>query len=211
MTFFGKATEAQPGDLFCASMGGLPGIGVELGQVLDGDPARWVSWITKGRPEVAPGVWPQWMYEHAGIYIGDMTVVEAEPAGARRRVIPDFENAGARYVLWSTGCFPDLSPTGRQLVVDAALRASDPKRPGGPVGYSWEDYLWLSMHRFGLNALWLEAYIKSSGHMICSQLADWCYQQGGEHIFSDGRWYGDVTPSDMAGNFVARARKLHLI
>lgn len=67
------------------------------------------------------------------------------------------------------------------------------------IGYSWADYGALGLHRFHLPTPLLKRYITSSGHMICSQLADHAALKGGWHLFDDGRWEGDVTPGDLTG------------
>lgn len=65
------------------------------------------------------------------------------------------------------------------------------------VPYSFADYGALALHRFHIPAPHLETFIKDSHHMICSQLADQAADDGGWHLFSDGRWAGDVTPGDL--------------
>lgn len=69
----------------------------------------------------------------------------------------------------------------------------------GLVGtpYSFADYGALALHRFHLPYPHLKHYIETSGHMICSQLADRAAELGGWNIFSDHRWHGDVTPGDL--------------
>ncbi len=64
--------------------------------------------------------------------------------------------------------------------------------------YSFLDYLALAAHRYRLPVPGLRTYIKSTGHLICSQLVDACYQAAGVQLFDDHRWNGYVTPSDLA-------------
>lgn len=130
-------------------------------------------------------------YEHALIYIGGGEIVEAEPGGARRR---------ARGVesgdLWSTGLW-NLSTATRSRICAAATRYV-----GTP--YGWLDYAALATHRLHIPAPGLRGYIASTGHMICSQLADQCYADAGVHLFADGRWPGYVTPGALANLIAAR-------
>lgn len=65
------------------------------------------------------------------------------------------------------------------------------------VGYSFIDYGALALHRFHLPTPHLRKYIRDSGHMICSQLADQAAADGGWHLFKDNRWPGAVTPGDL--------------
>lgn len=125
-------------------------------------------------------------YEHAFVYIGDGLVVEAEPGGARRGSLGYYAHAP---MLWSTGRIA-LTDGQRATVVAAAL---------GYVGvpYSFVDYLSIMALRFRLPVPWLHRYVANSGHMICSQLVDQCYQDAGIRLFPDGRWPGDVTPGDL--------------
>lgn len=204
MTFFGTATQPEPGDLFVASAGGGLGVAIKAGEILDGDPVRALAWALSGRPSPAPGVEEPWAYEHAGIYIGNHTIVQAQPGGADAVAVRDWQ-LGRKYVLWSTGVF-DLTTAQRNLITGAASRAAETHIP-----YSIADYLALTAHKLGLGTKALQDYIADSGHMICSQLDDWCYQQGSVQIFNDGRWNGFVTPADLAGEFIRRAQALKLI
>jgi cell wall-associated NlpC family hydrolase len=126
-------------------------------------------------------------YQHAFIYLGDGLILEAEPGGAR---VADLAQYDGRPMLWSTGRIP-LTPEHRQRIHDLALDMRG-------VPYSFSDYASLALHRLHVPAPHLRAYIRSSGHMICSQLVDRAYEMAGIHLFDDGRWEGDVTPGDLA-------------
>jgi hypothetical protein len=202
MTFFDpKITSPLPGDLFVGSVGGFLGTGIAVGEILDGYPFKqvWSLLTMQSRPPAA--VQEPWKYQHAGIYVGMNTVVQAEPGGARRVVLPNFHNR--RYILWSTGVFPDLTQQQRTKIVAAANQAAIER-----LDYSVLDYGAIALHRLGVNTKWLEDYIKATGHQICSQLCDWTYQQAKYQIFDDGRWNGDVKPSDLAAEFIRRAELL---
>jgi hypothetical protein len=63
--------------------------------------------------------------------------------------------------------------------------------------YSELDYLAQAAHRLHIPSKHLKAYVESSGHLICSQLADRAASLGGWHLFDDGRWDGYVPPCDL--------------
>jgi cell wall-associated NlpC family hydrolase len=134
-------------------------------------------------------------YAHALIYIGGGQIVEAQPGGARKRV-----RGVQPGDLWSTGLIP-LTGSQRTAIVRAAA---------GYVGtpYSFLDYWALAAHHFRLPAPGLRGFIQSSHHMICSQLVDQCYQDGGVRLFDDGRWPGYVTPKSLANLLLARQPKM---
>jgi hypothetical protein len=159
----------QAGDFACVSMGGEGGRLIALGERLCGDAFT--------------------QYQHAFIFIGGGQIVEAEPGGARAAPLGGYGN-----IAWSTGKIP-LTAQQRAAICAAALRCTSPR----PVGYSWLDYLAIAAHRFRLPVPGLRAFVASSGHMICSQLTDMCYQAAGVHLFTDNRWNGYVTPADLAG------------
>lgn len=121
-------------------------------------------------------------FEHAFMQVNDVHLIEAEPGGARVAGLDEY--AGER-IVWLP-C-PDQYRPG---VVAAALELV-----GTP--YSFLDYLSLALRRFHVPAPHLRAYIQSSGHMICSQLADRAAALGGWHLWDDRRWEGDVTPGDL--------------
>lgn len=125
-------------------------------------------------------------YEHARLYLGDGKVVEAEPGGAR--IVPITPSDGG---LWSTGL----------IVPTAAVRKKIVWTGYGcdGIGYSSMDYFALAAKRLHLDLITpgLRAYVKSSGHMICSQLVAYCYAAAGMPLFGD-EFTGDVTPADLA-------------
>jgi hypothetical protein len=94
---------------------------------------------------------------------------------------------------WSTGILAS-SPE----AAAAAYRYACPG-PWGPHGvpYSYLDYEALALHTLRMPAPGLRQFIANSHHMICSQLVDQALQDGGVHLFTDGRWPGYVKPSDL--------------
>lgn len=100
-----------------------------------------------------------------------------------------------------------LSDEQRQLVVQTARELI--ARPGG-IKYSFADYLYLALKHWGFPAFFLKRAIQKFGHQICSQLADYLINGGGQYIkgdwhpnpqgfrlFNDGRMPMDVTPGDL--------------
>lgn len=164
------------GDFAVVPISGFTGLGIRLGQWLNGDGFR--------------------DFEHAVIYLGDGQVIEAMPGGAIRA---SFSGEWTDRAIWSTG-YIALTPGQRSGIVASALEFM-----GTP--YSFLDYLGLALARFGLRPRWLKRYIASTGHMICSQLVDQCYQDAGVQLFDDGRIPGDVTPADLANLIFDRAKE----
>lgn len=120
-------------------------------------------------------------FEHAFVYVGNGEIIEAMPGGAQRvKNWHDFTR-----VEWLT-C-PDGN---RAKMVQVAYHQVG-------VPYSFADYASLAAHRFHLPARHLDRFIGTSGHMICSQLVDYCADMADWHLFKDGRWPGDVTPGDL--------------
>lgn len=170
-----------PGDFACFHEDNTAGVLIAAGEWLNGDGTR-ASY-----------------FQHAGIYIGmgDRAnplgyIMAAQPGGARVSPLrpsqaDDSVNPG---VLWSTGRIA-LDDAQRSLIVANALKCEG-------VPYSAADYFALAAHRLHVPVPWLRGYIADSGHMICSQLVDWCYMKAGVHLFSDGRWTGYVTPANLA-------------
>lgn len=122
-------------------------------------------------------------YEHAFIYIGpEGQIVEAEPGGAR---IGDYH--GYANVVWSTG-YIDFDGATRDKIVAAAISYI-----GTP--YSFADYFALAALRLNVPHILLDKYVKSSKHMICSQLVAKCDDDAGAPLFDC--FTGDVTPGDL--------------
>lgn len=133
---------------------------------------------------LAGGGWAN--YQHTFICVdvvdGIATVVEAEPGGARYGVYGPTDR-----VLWLDF---GLTDSQQHAIVLAAERYV-----GTP--YSFLDYFALAAHKFNIPAPHLRKYIASTGHQICSQLVDQCYQDAGIHLFEDRRWPGYVMPTDI--------------
>jgi hypothetical protein len=123
-------------------------------------------------------------YEHAFVYLDAGDIIEAEPGGA---MIRPLHHDG---IHWCTGIARLLPPFTSKALADVAVQLEG-------VPYSWADYAALFTRRLHIPAPGLKTYIASSGHLICSQLADELYLRLGAHVFDDGRWPGYVTPGAL--------------
>ncbi|MFB7629686.1 hypothetical protein ACFC0M_01855 [Streptomyces sp. NPDC056149] len=121
-------------------------------------------------------------YEHTFLVLPEDRLLEAEPGGARIRPLSEYQGTDVRYV-----CPRRLTEQQRERICAAADHYVG-------VPYSFLDYLAIATHRIHLTVPGLRRYVASTHHMICSQLVDRCYQDGGVQLFSDGRWPGYVTP-----------------
>jgi hypothetical protein len=139
----------------------------------------------------------QWDHAVMCVAVNDtgIGIVEAEPGGAR---LTGWHYEDRPY-KWSTGII-----TMNAACAQAAVRYSQ-AGPWGKTGvpYSGLDYAALTLHALHIPFPGLQQFIANSHHMICSQLVDQCAQDGGVHLFDDGRWPGYVKPSDLGFLLVA--------
>lgn len=133
-------------------------------------------------------------YQHAFVVLPDGRLIEAMPGGAVIAALSEYDDREVLYVSPA-----DLTDAQRTAICDGAAKYRG-------VPYSFLDYLALAARRFRLPVPWLRRYIESTGHMICSQLADRAYLDAGVHLFDDGRWPGYVTPMALA-NALATAER----
>lgn len=159
---------------------GLAQSGGEVGKLIRA--AEWL-YTRPYKDWLSPDNEPPW--EHAFVSIGQGLIVEAEPGGARVAHASDHPGA-----YWCYGIYKLLVPGQACLVEDAAK-----KYVGVP--YSFLDYAALIAHRLHAPVPGLRQYIASTGHMICSQLADQCYTDAHANIFTDHRWPGYISPMDL--------------
>jgi len=126
------------------------------------------------------------VYEHAFTSLGNGQILEAEPGGARIVPITEYN---PNSIYW-------CDAIGSRMTHDQIMRAADPVFYSQFVGipYSFLDYQSLVLHRLHIPAPGLRTYIKNTAHEICSQLSDDFCARLGYHVFTDGRWAGDVTP-----------------
>jgi hypothetical protein len=134
--------------------------------------------------------------QHVGVVVDGGRLVQAMPRGAE--VIPLDTRRH-----W-TGDIVFIRPNYRSEYTAPAVARAALRYVGTP--YSFLDYVSIAAHR--LDPVWkvapgacgsqrLAQYVRDSGHMICSQLADQALADAGWHVFDDGRLPQDVTPADL--------------
>lgn len=172
----------RPGDFVCVPVSGPVGLGITVGQWLDGDRFQF--------------------YDHTEVYVGKADAagpygytVSTYPDGKGKRALPcpSWELPGS---LWSSGLI-DLTGAQRTGITAWAMGHQD-------VRYGFLDYAALTLHAAGVSARWLRDYIDDGRTMICSQFTDAAYLANGVHLFDDGRWQGYVKPGDLAGMLQSR-------
>jgi uncharacterized protein YycO len=125
-------------------------------------------------------------FTHAGVVVDNNNVVAAYPGGAKIEPLSNYMSQ--KLVAFSQY---DLDDATRAKIVENAR-----KLEGTP--YSFLDYLSIALLTWHIRPKWVVDYVKNTGHMICSQLADSAYKNSGIELFSDDRWEGDCTPGDLA-------------
>lgn len=169
--------DLRPGDIGFGPIHGNIGIGIRVAlAILDGGaPYQHVFMITEAIQKATAGF---------DEYDPPMAV-EAMPGGA---VEVDIS------MRWtSKNCYvrPNYAD-----VTQAEYAAQTAKQLIG-TPYSFLDYYALAAHHLHLPSKLVDNYIKSSKHMICSQLVDHCLASADWHVFNDGRLPQDVTPSAL--------------
>jgi hypothetical protein len=166
----------QPGDFCCIPINGNVGTLISIGEWLNGDGFG--------------------HYDHSEIFIGEPDIygpygytIGAYPGGATRNAL-SVKPEDLTDTIWSSSCI-QLSSQERLAIVANAKKSIG-------IPYSSLDYFALIAHRLRIPIPGLQAYISSSGHMICSQLVDYVYMKSGVQLFDDNRWCGYVTPADLA-------------
>lgn len=143
-------------------------------------------WVGIGQHLIGDGS----RYTHAFVVLDDNTVMEAMPKGARIASLNDYMGKAV---------FSKISLTAAQREAIVAQARKLEKTP-----YSFLDYLALALANYNVKTPKLRKYIENKGHMICSQLVDYCYQKAGVHLFNDNRLPQDVTPGDLANMLIER-------
>jgi hypothetical protein len=149
----------KPGDFFVTATGGW------MGEV--------IRTVTKSS------------VNHAGLYLGNNLILEAEPHGA---VINKLNN---RYphATWS---FYDLTDETRAKIVRISRTLV-----GTPYNYFDIGVLGL-VNAYGWGApSWVIKQLQDPSSMVCSQMVDYIYLMAGVHLFKDGRVPALVTPGDL--------------
>lgn len=127
--------------------------------------------------------------------------VEAMPNGAREVDIDG--RWGADYVYLRPAYTEKFGGTFGIDVAQAAQRYID-------VPYSFADYAAIAGLHFGIRNGLVRQYVKSSRHMICSQLADQALCDAGFHVFNDNRLSQDVTPAALFAGLKAMPGTIEL-
>jgi hypothetical protein len=146
-------------------------------------------------------------YSHAALVVDGGHVVEALPGGARLTPLIRYVGRGGNVVVCdapirvavvdavASGQIHPWEATDHEDTVRARVAAAGRALAGTP--YSFLDYLSLFLLHAGIRPAWLVRFVDNRRHMICSQLVDTAYEAAGLHLFTDGRFPGDVTPGDL--------------
>lgn len=174
-----------PGSFFLAVIPGLVGRGVSAAQAFTRGGCLWT---------------------HAGVYVGDGHVVQAEPGGVRNRAYPD--HCGGP-ILWSDAPIQrelaraDLALEGDVDLVEleALYRTRVTEAAVGLVDspYAWLDFVTIAAAEWRMPG-WqrLRTRVDGAGGFLCSSLVDRAYAMAGIQLFDDKRPQGQVTPADLA-------------
>lgn len=182
--------DLRPGDLGFGPIGGAAGLIAKAGQLLLGERVRLgrvsidhVFVVTEAATLVS-GLSSTW---------NPVMAVEALPGGAKEVSIADRWTDRYAYVRPN---YPGTEWCGALVAEKARAMVGTP--------YSFLDYLALAARERHLSS-WLPDAIEdriaqrvlSSGHMICSQLADQALTRAGYQVFDDGRLSQEVTPGAL--------------
>lgn len=130
-------------------------------------------------------------FGHAGIVTdADGTTMEAQPGGARPGNVTNYPHA-----LICDGPILGL-PEAQRAAARERVRQYALMEKGTP--YSPLDYVALALLHLHLPSRWVRNRVRSSGHMICSQMVTAVFEDAGIDLFTDGRLPGDVMPADLA-------------
>jgi hypothetical protein len=128
---------------------------------------------------------------HTVVAISETECLGAEPLGARIRPISDFPTA-----IWSHF---DLTNTQRAAIVNWTYN-----HEGTPYSYLDDAAIGIALLTGIETPAFVRRYLDSTGHLICSQLADLAYQAAGIQLFDDGRVPGAVYPGSYEPIYKAR-------
>lgn len=121
---------------------------------------------------------------HAAVYVGTGSIVEAQPGGARVSRASNYPKA-----IWSHQALP--MPVRLEIVKQALKLVHTP--------YNFVDIAAQAVVRvFGWKApKWVLKRVSSSNQLQCAQLVDIAYERAGVQLFPDGRPEGLVSPGDL--------------
>lgn len=196
-------SDLRPGDIFVTPT---------YGSGFDRFVGASIRYLTATKDEY--GIWHDAKGNHAGIYVGDGKIVEAEPGGARLSPVTNV----LRNAYWSVnglqmrridGTMTPIEPLSeieRSTLVDEAC-----KLLGIPYGFLDIAAIAVAQRRVGgfVNPAkslhdqpWWVRRIESQHTLICSQLVDLAYHNAGIHLFEDNRIPGLVSPNDLFGLYL---------
>lgn len=137
---------------------------------------------------------------HAVVYVGPVIgydkpqLVQAQPGGAS---FADWDSYGDQ-MIWLTVMLYTPTDAARAKIIETAKDLAIKR-----VGYGFLDFLGIALaqRRFGYivnpnRPPWWVRRLGSNKHMICSQLADYCWERAGVQLFKN-RIPGLVTPEDL--------------
>jgi hypothetical protein len=193
--------KVEPGDWFVVNSGSRFSSDIRIAEYISDKVERYPD------PRLS-----EWNHAAMVVAVGDPPPnLPRQPFSASTIWIAEAEGGGAKLAqfhyrdrpfLFSTGIV-EAPPDAKIKAASAALRYTQPG-PWGKTGvpYGYLDYGALTLHSLQTAHLappvpGLQHFIQTSNHMICSQLVDRSCNDGGWHLFADGRWDGYVKPSDL--------------
>jgi hypothetical protein len=170
------AAQVRPGDLMFTNIVGAAGVLVWFGQKL----------LMAAKPS-------EYKIKHVGVVTAAATadkgptLVQAMPGGAVEIELgPENFTTDYVYVRPDYVAHPNQN---LEVAEDARYRIGTP--------YSFADYVALFGWHVGIRNGLVRRYVRTSRHMICSQLADKVLSDSGFHVFNDGRLPQDVMPAEL--------------
>jgi cell wall-associated NlpC family hydrolase len=147
---------------------------------------------------------------HAGVYVGDGKVIEAQPGnqGARYAPVSMYLDAGT---FWAGGAFLPGKTREGQRINGHKVAHQATKMLGTPYGYLDIVAIAIAQQKFtsvfGIDPInelnpwdeqpWWVKRLARKDRLICSQLVDEAYRLAGIHLFDDGRLSQLVSPGDL--------------
>lgn len=134
-------------------------------------------------------------YSHAFVVISDTEVIESAARGAILSPLAKYTGRPAGQIAYNDD---EPIPDGmRSDIADHARWFA-----GTPYGYV--DIAAVLLASLGLRWKWLARIVDNQHRMICSQLADFAYQEAGVQLFDDGRLPQNVVPGDLVDRLAER-------
>lgn len=125
---------------------------------------------------------------HVGVITSGSRMVEAMPSGAREITLDPMKHWTPKHFYLRPN-YTTHENQGLEVAEDARYRIGTP--------YSFLDYAAIADLHLGGRLGFVRNYVRDSGHMICSQLADQALTDAGFHVFDDGRLPQDVMPAEL--------------